>query len=169
MGKAELLKQLEDERRFWDNLVAEVGEKDVNSPGVAGDWTFKDVAAHLNAWRDHTVARLETAAFGSGTPPVPWPAELGEDTDENVDAINRYFFERDRDTPLSKILEHTQDQFNRMEAAVGKLSGANLSTPGRYPWLPGHPLSAVVEGSFGHLHEEHEAGIRAWLAKAPAV
>lgn len=40
---------------------------------------------------------------------------------------------------------------------------ATLST--RFPWLEGYPVSAVIDGALDHLHEDHEPGIRAWLAR----
>ena len=41
----------------------------LEQPGAMGDWTFKDVAAHLTAWRRRTVVRLEAAARGEAEPP----------------------------------------------------------------------------------------------------
>ncbi len=39
----------------------------------------------------------------------------------------------------------------------------DLLEPGRLEWLGDHPLTAVLDGSFGHFHEEHEPTLRAWL------
>ena len=50
-SKRALLEQIERERAFWEGLVAEVGEARMLQPGATGEWTFKDVVAHLNGWR----------------------------------------------------------------------------------------------------------------------
>ena len=43
------------------------------------------------------------------------------------------------------------------------LSDEDLLTPGRFDWMED---KALIDGDFfGHLHEEHEPSIRAWLAK----
>ena len=47
------------------------------------------------------------------------------------------------------------------------IANAWESVTGRFPWLGDYPLSAVLAGSFDHLHKEHEPAIRAWLAESP--
>jgi hypothetical protein len=158
------LELLDAERAAWEALLAEVGERPMERPGAAGDWTFKDVVAHLNGWRERTVAKLEAAARGQEPSPPPWPTGLDEDSDEDVDAINRWLYERDRDRSAAEVVAESREQFGRMRAAVEQVSEADLFQPGRYAWLGDYPLSAVLDGSYGHLHEEHEPGIRRWLA-----
>ena len=164
-GKAGWLDQIERHRESWEAIVAEAGSANMERPGAAGEWTFKDVAGHLNGWRSRTVERLEAAARDEAPPPAAWPADLSDETDEGVEAINRWIYERNRDRPGDDILAESREQFRRMRAAVEAISEDTLVTPGRFPWLDGEPLSAVLEGSFGHLHEEHEPAIRAWLTE----
>jgi hypothetical protein len=166
-SKAGWLERIDREHAAWESLLAEVGDEQLERPGAAGDWTFKDVVAHLNGWRRRTVARLEAAAKGEEPSPPPWPADLDDNTDEGVEAINRWIYERNRDRPAADVLAESREQFRRMRAAVAATPEDELMTPGRFPWLGGAPLSAVLDGSFGHLHEEHEPDIRAWLAGAP--
>src|SRR6188472_427446 len=49
--RLELLARLDLEEVEWKALLAEFGEDRMEIPGVTDDWTFKDVAAHLNGWR----------------------------------------------------------------------------------------------------------------------
>ena len=124
-----------------------------------GPWSFKDLAAHLTGWRERTIRRLE--AQPGLEPPPPWPADLTED-----DAINRWIYERNRDRPLRAVLDEADQSFVRLAAAIGALPAGELSTPGRFAWMDGRPLS---EGDFfGHFHEEHEGPVRAWLGGAPS-
>jgi hypothetical protein len=51
---------------------------------------------------------------------------------------------------------------------VAALPEGALTDPARYPWMDGYPLTASLDGSFGHLHEEHEAILRAWLREQDA-
>ena len=60
-SKQEWLDRIERGRAAWEELVAQAGEAAMDEPGAMGDWSFKDVAAHLNGWRELTVARLEAA------------------------------------------------------------------------------------------------------------
>lgn len=164
-SKTALLNAIEAERLGWEALVAEIGEERMTQPGANQDWSFRDTAAHLNAWREQTLARLEAAARDQPPPPPPWPADLDEDSDEGTDRINAWFAERDRNRPLADVLGTTREQFRRLRQAVEALPERDLLEPGRYPWLAGEPLGpAVLGGSFGHFHDDHEPAIRAWLA-----
>lgn len=162
--KAGWLERIDQEREAWEEMVAAAERLGMEKPGCAGAWSFKDVAGHLNGWRSRTVDRLETAARDESPPPLPWPKTADEDTDEGIEAINTWMYQRNRDRPAAEIIEETREQFQRMRSAVELMSEETLITPGRFPWLDGEPLCAILEGSFGHLHEEHEPSIRAWLA-----
>ncbi|MGH2559356.1 MAG: ClbS/DfsB family four-helix bundle protein [Thermomicrobiales bacterium] len=170
-SKADWLERIERGRETWEAVVAEVGDAWMDRPGATGDWTFKDVAGHLNGWRELTVDRLEAAAGDQAPPRMPWPDDLSEETEEGVEAINRWFYARSRERPATEILAESREQFRRMRAAVEAVPEDELVTPGRFPWLGGEPLSAplsaVLDGSLGHLHEDHEPEIRAWLAGQP--
>lgn len=163
--KAAVLARLDEAERAWREIAAAAQTRHPDRPGAAGDnWTFTDVAGHLNGWRIRSVDRLEAAARGAEPPRVPWPAHLREESDDDVDAINAWFHERYRGRPLPELLAEADDQFGRMRAAVALVSEADLLTPGRYPWLTGYALADVIGGSCEHLREEHEPALRAWLA-----
>lgn len=49
--KDRLLATIRDEREQWRGLVGEVGEEWMERSGPMGEWTFKDLAAHLTGWR----------------------------------------------------------------------------------------------------------------------
>jgi hypothetical protein len=49
-----------------------------------------------------------------------------------------------------------------MRELVRSLPEADLFSPERFDWLEGRPLADLIE--FGHFHEEHEPGLRQWLA-----
>ena len=168
--KTELLDRIERERQGWEALLAEVGEERMARPGVAGAWTFKDVAGHLNGWRERTLQRLEAARRGGSPPAPPWPAELDEETDDGTDRINDWIYRRNKDRPLEDVLAESRDQFRRLADAVRALPERDLFASDRFAWTNGEPLGpSVVGGSFGHFHEEHEAGIRSWLGTLDAT
>ena len=159
---------LADMRASWDEteaVLARIPEDRMLEPGVSGDWTFKDVVAHLNGWRVLTLARLEGAQHDRAPAPAPWPADLDPDAESDVDQINDWIYQSSRGRPLQDVLAEYSQSFERMRAAVAAIPERNLTDPGRYPWMGGHPVAAVLDGTFGHLHEEHEPLIRAWLGR----
>ena len=69
--KAETLDRIEAARKHWQSLVNEVGEERMEQPGPMGDWTFKDLAAHLTAWQERTVLRLKRVRVSTFRKPIP--------------------------------------------------------------------------------------------------
>jgi mycothiol maleylpyruvate isomerase-like protein len=143
----------------WRALVAEVGEDRMLEPGPMGDWTFKDLAAHLLGWREWTLTRLEAASVSGGPAPVePWPK-----TTDDPDGINEWIQEQNADRSVADVLQDIDRSYDRLAAALGALPEALLTDPAGLPWLDGTAAADVDWVS--HLHVEHEASIRDWLQR----
>ena len=76
--KTDLIDRLQRERAFWEALLRVVSEADMLLPGVVGDWTFKDVVAHLTGWRKRTIARIANPGQGRDPRPAEWPVDLDD-------------------------------------------------------------------------------------------
>jgi hypothetical protein len=159
--KAELLRELDSEQENWEDLLRQIGEERMKEPGVAGFWSVKDIVAHISAWRRRTVGRLEAAARGEPDPTPPWPADLNED-----DAINAWFYERDRDKSVAQVLSESREVFQKLRSAIEKLPQEVLDDPGRVSYFKGWTFTGP--GLFSHFHDEHEADMRAFAARQPA-
>lgn len=155
-----LVKEIRAERAAWQALLAEVGEDRMEEPGPMGDWTFKDLTAHLTFWQERAIARI--GAGPGEDPPAPWPAELGdEDEVDDWDELNAWIYEQHRDRPLRDVLADADRTYERLAELIATMPEDDLTTPGRYEAMGD---KALVEADFfGHLHEEHEASIREWL------
>ena len=153
---------IDAERAHWESLLAEVGEERMEEIGITDDWSFKDVAAHLTAWRSRSLDRLEAASRGEPDPATP----VDPDSDAE-DRMNAGFYAANRDRPLQDVLRESKETFDRLRGVVSVLSVEDLNDPRRFEWMDGEALGpAIVNGSyFGHLHEEHEADIRAFIAR----
>lgn len=153
----ELIEEIHAERAAWQALLAEVGEQRMEEPGPMGDWTFKDLAAHLLAWRERTIARFETGPDGSAPPPA-WPASLDGD-----DEINAWIHEQHRDRPLGDVLADMDRSYERLAALFTTMPEDDLMTPGRWGFEGMEATPLVDADIFGHFHEEHEPSLREWL------
>jgi len=157
----EAAERLRADQQFWRDLVAEVGRDRMEAPGPMGEWTFKDLAAHLAAWRNYRIPMVEAAGRGEPMPAPPWPAELTED---DYDAINAWFQERDRNRTLDDVLNEYDSSFERLAVALEALPEAVAHDPHGLPWMGGE---AAIDADFTeHLHEEHVPAVRAWLDAA---
>lgn len=156
-----LVERIRAEQEFWRGLVAEVGRDRMNEPGPMGEWTFKDLAAHLAGWRNRTISRLEAALARQPDPPPPWPVELDDD-----DSVNAWIREQSLNRSLDDLLADYDGSFDRLAEGVAALPERALTEPGYFRWLEGEESRALVDVDFtSHLHDEHLPSIRAWLAR----
>ena len=160
--KQELLEHLRQERAGWDALLAEVGEARMTQPGPMGEWSFKDFIAHMVAWAETDLVKLNAALTSRPLAAPRWPANL------DTEAINDWIYRQNKDRPLSDVLGEASETWNRFESAVRTLPAPDLTQPGRFEFMKGRTLGGVVEDFFGHFHEEHESAIRSWLAESRA-
>ncbi len=162
MNKTEFLNGLKVENQQWEDLLNQIGEANMEQPGVAGHWSIKDIVAHIASWRRRTVGRLQAAARGEPEPPPPWPAHMR--TSATDDEINAWFHESTRHWSVAETLKNSREIFQQMYAAIESLPDEAFNDPQKYlPWLDDGPFTA--EAFFSHFHDEHEADMRAWLAQ----
>ena len=154
--KAQLIERLRQERAAWDGLLARLDEQRMTASGAMGEWTFKDLIAHITAWRQHELNGLVAAHEGRAAPPAPWAEDLGHDGD--TDAINKWIYQRNKHRPLGDILAESRRSLDALEHLVQVFGEDELGDSDRLRWLEG-------EITLKHFHEEHEPAIRAWLAR----
>ena len=155
--QAEQIAELRADQAFWRALAADVGPARYAEPGPMGDWSFADMAGHLSGWRERTIRRVRGIARGEREPAPPWPADL--DADDDVDEINDWIREQHAGRSPEELVADYDASYDRLIEALESVP-ANLQTT-VVSWAD----EALVEVNFtGHLHEEHVAPVRAWLA-----
>jgi hypothetical protein len=147
---------LQDEQAHFEALLDEIGEANMTQPGVTGDWSIKDIVAHLTSWRRRTVASFQAALRHESSFSPPWPPNL-----EEADEINTWIYDANKDRPLTDVLEESHAVFAQLVATLSAFPEAELLEPNRFDWLEGEPMSAAA--FFEHFHEEHEPEMQAWL------
>jgi hypothetical protein len=156
--KVELIEQIQRERQEWESLLAEVGEERMEEPGAMGEWTFKDLVAHLTGWWQREVDRLEAIQDGR-RPTTPWPAHL-----RDVDEINRWLYETNRNRSLADVLADASASWRRLEDGMQRFSNQELMEPGRYKEMDQDALGPGILRDFtSHFRDEHEPDVRHWL------
>ena len=159
LSKMQLLTELRKEQAAWEALLGEIGEENMTQPEVAGDWSIKDIVAHITGWRRRTVLRFRATLDPTVDMTPYWPAELDED--DEVDEINAWIYKANRDRPLADVLNDSREVFQQLVEACDALSDEQLNDPQRFSWLESERLTGAF--LFGHFHEEHEPDMRAWL------
>lgn len=149
---AELRRDLDAAR---DDLSAALEGADptlLTVPGLVGEWSARELVAHLAHWADWASTCLDAAAAGS-------LAGLGSD-DWDVDAQNADVAAAVSTLPMSAARDREAEAYDRLAARLGALDPALLAMPA--PW-GGTLDTIVVENGPGH-YAEHAEHVRAWFA-----
>jgi hypothetical protein len=153
MSKAHLLSMIQSARTDWEMLLASIPQAWMTEPGAAGEWSVKDVVAHI-AWgeRESLGVAQAHALVGSEL----W--QLSEDE------RNAAVFEQNRDRELQEVLADSQEIFHRYLDVVGALSEEDLNDPSRFVGMPEGWRPWRILYDPGH-YAAHADGIRVWLAR----
>jgi hypothetical protein len=159
---AQLLEAMRAARSNWEALLAEAGEARLTEPGVEGDWSLKDIIAHITYFE--TWAADNVIAFRSGEP-QPQAEYKGLEVDEE----NARLYERFRTKSLAQVLQDSQVSFQRSLDAVAGLRDEDLYDPKFVP-VPNADFTVfdLIEGDTFEHYNDHGASVRAWLDRDAA-
>jgi len=164
MNKSELLNWLQEEYRKWEALLDQIGSARMDQPGVNGDWSMKDVVAHLTGWNRWLVIRLQAALRGESAPLPPWPTYLQTD-----DEINAWIYDSNHGRSVDEVLQESQQVFQQLLSVLQDLPAdariEMVSARRDYylVWIGDQRFEAGE--FFDHFQDDHEPDVRAWLAR----
>src|SRR5436853_7806265 len=94
LSKDELVRMLREEFKRWETLLAGLGEEQLNDRSAPGGRSVKDDVAHLWAWQQRSIARMDAARNDRAPEYLAWPIQ-GDPDEEGVspDPINVWIFE----------------------------------------------------------------------------
>jgi hypothetical protein len=157
MNKQQLLMTLRDERAAWDTLLNSLSDKQSTTPGITGEWSVKDIIAHINAWESRPVAWLEAIERGAQPTPPSWSRDLDEDS------INAWIFKTNRHRSLPEVRNEARQTFERLVQGIERMDEEQLNTP--IAWLNHSAFSDSIAGNTWEHYQAHAEMIRAWLAQ----
>jgi len=158
MTGARLAEILRDERAKWNALLDQVGLDRMDIPGVEGEWSVKQLVAHLT-WYEQAVVEGAQQALNTGTFSRRRPDGVG------LDEMNALIAEESRARPASDVLAEADAVFAQLLTLIAACPNAILNDP-RLLGLPDDmpPWMRVANNSYAH-YREHEPALRAWLAR----
>lgn len=111
MRKEQLLERLD---RAWTELTdayAGLSGVQLAAPGVAGDWSVKDILAHVTTWEEEALKHLPHILAGE-TPPR-YSVTYG-----GIDAFNALMTERKRALSVAEVLRQLDETHRQLVAYV---------------------------------------------------
>ncbi|GCE21553.1 ClbS/DfsB family four-helix bundle protein [Dictyobacter kobayashii] len=160
MDKATLLNTIQTEHARFESLVAPLSEAQLCTTTGAGEWSIKDIMAHIAVWEQLCARWLDEFSHGI----TPQPAER---TDDNS---NERIYRENRDRSLAEVQElfhHTHQQLlQQVNLLTQTLSEEDLNASQRFDWTkfwPGASLIAVIADNSYEHYQDHAQHIRCLL------
>lgn len=158
--KDHILTALQEQFDAWKLLLDSLSETQITTP-MSGEWAIKDVIAHLWAWQQISLARMN-AAVNHQEPEFPtWVAELHRGWEENANRTNAWVHATYHPQPWATIYAQWQEGFLQLLEVSKTLPEPHLLAWHRYPWLE-PPVVVILLATYDH-HQEHLDKVRAWV------
>lgn len=142
--KSEFIEKIHRAREEWDQFVRNIDREEMLRPGFCGEWSLKDVVAHIT-WYEREMVNLFKAHAFTGSPYWELP----------LDERNAVLFEENKDLPLEQVLRESREVFPELMRQLESLTDEDLNDPARFPGMPADWQSWQVIA--GNTYEHYEA------------
>ena len=157
LTRNDLIARVRDERRALLATLDRVPADDWLTPGVVGEWSVRDVVAHLAMWCARAVTWLFQAERGA-------PLQIPRASQPDWADVNAQDLATQRGRPLERILA---DFHGAHEQLLKRLQSwpdeAALFDARRFSALRGESLADYVLACSADHDAEHRAQIEQWL------
>jgi hypothetical protein len=147
MDRAQLLRKIENAWQALRDSYAGLANTALVKPGVTGDWSVKDIIAHVSCWEEEALEHLPIIMAG-GKPPK-YSNEYG-----GIDAFNAQMTEQRKDLSLHEVLQHRDETHKRLIAFVQGVPEEHFASETRF-------RRRLRLDTYGH-YSLHEQAIREW-------
>jgi hypothetical protein len=147
---------LQTERTRWNALLAQVSLERMDVPGVEGEWSVKEMVAHL-MWYEQAIVEGAQQALQTGKFTRRRPEGVG------LDEMNARIAREAHARPVADVLAEADTVFGQLLKQIATVPPEMLNDP-RLLGLPDDmvPWMGVANNSYAH-YREHEPALRAWL------
>ena len=157
-SKAELLKDIRVERRKLEKTLTRLTEEDMTGQGVIGEWSVKDILAHLAAWEGLFLSWYESGLHGS----VPDKIPVGI-SKKDIATLNQQIYLQYREDSLEAVLIIFQNSYQQILAVVEAIPEGDMFAKDRYGWTGKWTIADYIAGNTCNHYYWANTKIRAWL------
>ncbi len=155
MRRNALIAALKAVREDTEQALRGLTDAQLEAPGAVGQWSVKDLLAHLTAWEVNVLTNLGKARRGVR----PALLNLSEGA---VDAQNAKWQAEMANRPLDQVLEDFRGARSQMLRQVEGLSDEDLAAAPA--WL-GVPLGDYIASDSYEHEAEHLSQIKDWRVR----
>ena len=156
--KPALLAEMTGEREALEKLLATLTPEQMTEPGALGDWSVRDVLAHLIEWEQMGLGWYAAGLCGENPATPAQGYNWGQ-----LPALNRMIFKKHHDRELGEVLEQFQVSYRQTLDLVQNLPEQDIFKRGLYPWMNQNSLAAYIHANGGAHYRWAREGIRKGL------
>ncbi len=156
--KTELLKDILTERRQLDKNLAGIRPAEREIPGVCGEWSVKDLLAHLAAWEQLFLGWYQAGLHGE-SPAIPAPGFSWH----SMHQLNQKIYEENRQRSLADVEAWYSASYQQVLGLVQALPEEDIFTAGRYSWTGSHKLVGYIAANTCNHYRWAKTLIRKWV------
>jgi hypothetical protein len=135
----------------WADFLASwsgLDDADLIVPGVTGDWSVKDILAHVTTWEDVTMSMSQAQIDGTA------PPEWNDDEPWDLDAFNARTSAEKATLSLDEVRTQLADTHDRLLAWLPSIAEDHLAA--------GSDVEDRLRADTWDHYPEHANAIRAW-------
>ena len=125
MKKQQLLNKLEQAWATFKESYAGLTDEQLVAPGVTGDWSVKDILAHVSWWEEEALKHLPHILQGGR--PQRYSVLYG-----GIDAFNARMTEQRRGLSLSEVLSRQDETHRRLVEYVSSAPEEQFASETRF-------------------------------------
>lgn len=153
MKSKDIINELNAEYLRWRVFLEGLTEDQISHHLPGEDLSIKDKVAHLQAWQQLSIARLEAAIQGRDPIHPVWLISMHPDTGD-VDQDNERIYQMYHGDTWQDILNKWRTGFECFIELCKRIPEDDLYAVGKFSWLSGYAVADVMSGSLEH-HREH--------------
>ena len=148
--KNQLLAEMDKEWAKVERLCASLTEAEKVAAPAQGEWSVKDIIAHLSAWEKYLLDRLGYIMTGQG-PHYPvmtcW---------DDVHRFNAQVYTENKDRPLSSVMIEFRNLYHGVVTVIQALSDEQLNQPYDYDFPDDRiTLLQMIRANTYEHYQEH--------------
>lgn len=152
MNGSRVQKLLDRIEKAWQNFLesyAGLPESEIMKPGVTGQWSVRDIIAHVTTWEEETLKHLPEIIRGGRI--VRYSIQYG-----GIDAFNALMTARKQEFPFSEVICQQERIHKQLLQYLETVPEEYLDSKSRFR----HRLRM---DTYSH-YPKHAAAIRRWRA-----
>lgn len=151
MNKQQLLAKVETAWAELKEAYTGLNEAQLTLPGVTGEWSVRDILAHVTTWEEEALKYFPLILEGKRPPRY-------KDLYGGVDAFNAHMTEAKRSLSLSEVLQQFEDTHHKFVEAIDNAPEEQFVSETRF-------RRRVRLDSYSH-YPVHAQTIREWRERS---